>query len=154
MNLHRLQRKGNTSVVMAELERLEKDCDAGTLSRDAFLASVAKVQDLAYRKDIRPFQDRAAWAALAGLVLMACWAAAEHLFPDVAEALGDGFEAVALLGIAALLSAVAFLLASVKREADDVRWFGGLRQTLVKGGRLVDYLEQGGRPSSDPTAQP
>ncbi|WP_306602050.1 hypothetical protein [Geothrix sp. 21YS21S-2] len=139
-------------MVMAELERLEKACDAGTLSREAYLASVSKVQDLAYRKDVRPFQDRAAWASLAGLVLLACWAAAEHLFPDVAEALGDGFEAVALLGIAALLCAVAFLLASMKREADDVRWFGALRRTLVKGGRLVDYLEQGSRESSDSTA--
>lgn len=154
MNPHPLQRKGNTNVVMAELERLERDCDAGVLSRDAFLASVSKVQDLAYRKGIRPFHDRAGWASLAGLVLMACWATAEHLFPDVGEALGDGFEAVALLGIAALLCAVAFLLASMKREAEDLRWFGGLRQTLAKGGRLIDYLEQGGRQSSDSTGQP
>jgi len=141
-------------VVMAELERLEKACDAGTLSREAYLASVSKVQDLAYRKDVRPFQDRAAWASLTGLVLLACWAAAEHLFPDVAEALGDGFEAVALLGIAALLCAVAFLLASMKREAEDLRWFGGLRRTLAKGGRLIDHLEHAGRQSSGSSGRP
>ncbi len=154
MSLHRLQRKGKTSVVMAELERLEKDCDAGTLSREAFLASVSRVQDLAYRQDFRPFHDRAAWASLAGIVLMACWAAAEHLYPDVSEALGNGLEAVALMGIAALLCGAAFLLASLKREADDVRWFGGLRQALEKGGRLGDFLEQGGRQSSGTTPRP
>jgi hypothetical protein len=131
-----LQPHLGATAIRDELARLEGYFATGHLSREGYLEAVARVQERAFREGVLPLQRRAAWAALAGSVLMGSWFTVEFVLLDLADTLGDWPEALALLGTLILFMALAFLGVAVKREAEFHRWFNGFGDTRKwEGGR-------------------
>ena len=130
---------GELALKLAELERRR---DEGTAEEGRILALLAEVRQLADQVDLEPWRARADQGVVGAVVCWGAWDLMAITLPDLTDRMGLGMDLALGLGCLALCYALWSHLIYVRRHQANQAWFGGLEDTIRRGGKIVDYLRQ------------